>query len=327
MKNKHKKPIIITAAALVCAAAVAVLFFISNRELFEPDIVVPWNPGGIADLTARALVPGSEIKNIPGANGANGSNEVLNAPRDGKTALSTNLSAFVTSHMLGFTETGHTGWEIWLTAYAPAVVAVRADSPYNTLPDLLNADGKPRCANAGGGTMSYVAAYLFAEAAGIDVEHTAYSGSNPAVNAVAEGNADFIIALSTELTAKLRSGELRALASLSDADLQLSGVPYSIPKASDAVPALKNIAPFGEYYGMMMPKTTPRNALRNCDALWVAAVKRESYGTFADETGLLKLNAKRETKTANRMASIICWTLYDSGYVDISPETAGIKRY
>lgn len=135
---------------------------------------MPWNPGGTADLVTRMLasetVSDIIVKNVHGANGSEGLNEVHDAPHDGKTLLGTNLSAFVTAEYMGFTEHGYNDWKIWLAAY-------------KTIDDLLkSANENPEkivCANAGNGTLSFAAAHLCADSADITVKHQAYSGFNP----------------------------------------------------------------------------------------------------------------------------------------------------
>lgn len=341
-KPKRKRiwvPIAIIAAVLLAGAATLYIL----RPDWLPDwldnllpdppapemsgLVVPWNPGGTADLTTRALLniaaPDMSIQNIHGANGATGLNEVWNAAHDGSRVLGTNLFSLVTLRQMGFTDTGHGDWAVWLTTYAPSVIAVAADSPHQTLGDLLAAAraNELRCANAGNGTLGFVAAHLFADGVGMDVKHTAYSGSNPAMNAVTDGDADYIVALSSEMIGKLRSGELRALASLSDSTVSLDG--KAIPPASGTVPELVNIEPFGEYYGMMVPGDVSSGVLKGYDTQWTDAAASESFGTFAEEKGLIQLEVSRahSIETTDRIASLVCWTLYETGCVNISPES------
>ena len=200
MKSKHVSrsgrrrritaPVIIASLVVVLLLAVGI-WWLSDAGNTVPEIdmvVVPWNPGGMTDLTAWALLGASGIDatifNAPGANGANGANRVFNAPRDGKTLLCTSLSAFVTSKQLGFAEWDHTEWEIWLMAYAPYMIAVRDDSPYRTPDDLAAVAGGVTCANAGIGTFGFVVSHLFAGEKDMDILHMAYTGSGSAINSV-----------------------------------------------------------------------------------------------------------------------------------------------
>jgi hypothetical protein len=291
---------------LLAALAIVILVMLIPKA-GAGSVIIPWNPGGMPDLVTRVLLEaaGEEapIENMPGSNGALGINEVFSDSRDGKLFLGTNLSSLATSKYLGFAETDHIDWEMWLVAYAPAVVAVRADSPYGTLDSLLAAAGERvlRCANTGGGTIGYVAAHLFADRAGIEVEHRSYSGSNPAVVALMEDNADFLVALMPEIYDRLRSGEFTMLSEIED---------------------------FGEYYGLMVPKGTPGGMLDRYDKRWAEAAGSEFFKSFTQGRGLVPLEPDRiyAAQTAGHLASIFCWTLFDTGYVNISPDGVGIGR-
>ena len=310
-------------------------------------VVVPWNEGGMTDLTARAFLACAAfdvpIINMSGANGANGTNSVFDAPD--KTLVFTSLSAFVTSKQLGFSDWRHTEWDIWLVAYAPYMVAVREDSPYRTVGDLAaaqalsatmpNADqadssvlppttphaARLVCANVGAGTLGFVAAHVFAAENGLDVQHMAYSGSAPAINAVLSGEADFVLAPMSEI--EPRSEGLRVLGE----------------------------ADFGEYYGIMSPEggegllgdfdnlssgevdegllgvdTLPPSGadeglLQSLDIAWKTAVAEASFATFADNAGLrpLEINREQSALTADTMADVVGWTLYDTGCVNVPP--------
>ena len=297
-RRRIPAPVIRAALAvmLLLAAGVWWLFGAGNAAPEVETVVVPWNPGGMTDLTAGALLGASavdaSILNVPGANGANGANRVYNAPRDGKTLVCTSLSAFVTSRQLGFAEWDYTEWEIWLTAYAPYMIAVRDGSPYRTPEDLAEAAGGLICANAGSGTFGFVVSHLFAGETGIDVQHMAYSGSGPAINSVLSGESDFVFAPMSEIAP--RSEGLRLLGETG----------------------------FGEYYGIMAPKGVDESFLRRCDKAWKAAVSEDSFTAFAESAGLIpqKIDREQSALTAEKKASLIGWTLYDTGCVNVSPE-------
>jgi tripartite-type tricarboxylate transporter receptor subunit TctC len=297
IKRRPARLIIILAAVCVAAASAALYFLrpvwldgIFDAPVNLESVVVPFNPGSTADLTARALLreaaPGIAVHNIHGSAGARGINDVWNAPRDGTRILASGLFALEDAVRMGFSEHGPDEWEIWIVAYAPSVIAVSADSPYMTLADLLGV-AEPVCADAGGGTLSRSAALLFAEHTGAQVRHESYAGTNPAIRAVTAGEADFVVALSSELIHGLRSGELRALAALSDEAVALGGA--EIPPAAEAIPGLAALPPHGDRYGMMLPKDTPEKILRGYADLWRNAAAGEGFAAFAAENGLVRL--------------------------------------
>ncbi|MCL2077028.1 MAG: tripartite tricarboxylate transporter substrate-binding protein [Oscillospiraceae bacterium] len=337
--QEHKKLSIISGAGILLILVATLMFvfmpglsdnlndwFDDTVRGYEPtelqSVVVPWNPGGTADLTARALLnqaaPEVNIHNIHGALGANGLNEVFETVTGGERVLCTSLSSMVVANLTGFTRTTHEDWEYWFAAYSPSVIAVRADSPFFTLEELITVATSQTltCANAGNGSLGFVAAHLFESGAGISVAHVAFSGTNPAVSAVRVGEADFIIALSSELAGVLRGGEFRALATLSDEVVTLDGV-GEIRPAHETVAGLAAIAPFGEWFGMMLPHDTPSRALRDYDRMWSDAAASNGFGAFTVERGMVRIEVDRAASaaTAERIARLIKQTFLNTGYI------------
>lgn len=322
MNNKSNLKFTIAIAAaifIVVAAVLAALLFSPSRV----SVVVPWNKDTAVDIVMRGLTEntelGGKIKNVHGANGTLGLNEVFESPRDGKTLLGTNMSAFVTARYMGFTESECKDWDIWIMAFAPSIVAVKSDSPYESLEDLLSAEGII-CANAGNGTLSFIAANLFAEKANLNCEHVAFSSANLAMNAVSRGNADFIVATSYELNDKLRFGEFRALAAFTqDSDM---------PSVAETIPELEKIMPFGESYALMFPSGVKNKTLQKVDKQLNNIKFSEEFNDFMKKKGLLSLDYTREQSAlyALKMESIICNAMYDTGYINILPNDLGILK-
>jgi tripartite-type tricarboxylate transporter receptor subunit TctC len=329
MKNK-KWILLITAAVLVTAAAAAVylrdtLFADTPRQL---NVTVAWNPHSLADDMVRAMAPGMEVPitllNMPGALGSAGANAVYRAAHDGSSVLSTSLSAFVTGEALGFAEQSHTEWEMWLCAFSPAWVVVPDGSPYADMYDLI-ADlrarpGQLRCADSGFGTVSFAAAELLSVNLLLEFEQLSYPGSNPAIAALLEGEAQFGVLLSAEAFRRIQPGELRVLATFGEAG--------DVPGVRGLGDRLDAVLPFGEYYGLFIPAGVPDRMLNGLDAVVGSAAETEGFGTFLRERGLERVNTRRDRgmEITGRYASVICWILFDAGYLPTNPETIGIRR-
>jgi tripartite-type tricarboxylate transporter receptor subunit TctC len=226
------------------------------------------------------------IHHIPGANGANGLNAVYAAP-PGDGVLATSLSAFVTAEAMGFGESSRHSWVAWLCAFAPAVVTVAADSPFESMEDLTAAlqTNSLVGANSGFGTMSFVAAELFREE--FDFENISHDGASPAINALRGGEADFAIMLSTEIA--LSSGELRALDTL----------------------------PIGEYFGLFVPADTQN--IDGIEAMLQTAAASDAFMEFARNAGLTALSPERNPDYINAFCAKVCQTLYDAGFLPVVP--------
>ncbi len=120
---------------------------------WKPDrpinIIVPWGAGGSTDQVTRVTAPilaealGVEIVvvNQPGASGAVGTQEVLNAPRDGYTWTANAIANNATYAVTGLLEdTDIDDWHIYLSvANVPVGLASAADSEFKDFGQLLEA--------------------------------------------------------------------------------------------------------------------------------------------------------------------------------------------
>lgn len=189
--------------------------------------VVPYAPGGAADVFARQLTQKlSErlgrpvvVENRPGANGNIGSSHVAKGPADGYTLLLGSASTItINPHLYGK-----------LMPYDPIkdllpvsgthemanVLVVNAASPYRTVADLIAAakakPGTLAYASAGNGNTMHLAGELFKRQAKIDLLHVPYKGGAPAMNDVLGGQVPMMFNNLPAVVPMVRAGKLRAL--------------------------------------------------------------------------------------------------------------------
>src|SRR5690606_19082788 len=109
---------------------------------------------------------------------------------------------------------------VCLLAAIPMTVAVRADSPYKTIDDLIakaKADpGKLKVGTAGAATNNYLAGVAFAGEAGIDGTMVPYGGAGPALVALLGGHVDAAMADSSEVLQYVQGNQARVLLVLGD---------------------------------------------------------------------------------------------------------------
>jgi len=306
----------------------AVMSALLRDKLNQVTVTVAWNPHSTADDMIRTLSSGIDVpvslQNIPGANGANGANHVWNAPHDGESLMSTGLSAFVTSEAMGFAESSHRDWTMWLCAFSPAVVVVAADSPYHTMDDLITAlqqsTKQLRCANPGVGTVGFAAAEILRTRIPIEFEHIDFAGNNPAINALLKGEADFAVLLSVETVERLNAGEIRVIGAFGETTLA--------PSVAGISNSLDAVLPFGEYYGLFTPSGVPGRRLNGLTTLIESAAASDVFVAFLSEKKLTPVapSRRQSSEIAEHIASLFCWSLYDAGYLPISPDTIGVDR-
>lgn len=267
---------------------------------WKPDrpinIIVPWGAGGSTDQVTRVTAPilaealGVEIVvvNQPGASGAVGTQEVLNAPRDGYTWTANAIANNATYAVTGLLEdTDIDDWHIYLSVANVPVVSVPADSEFKDFGQLLEAfksRGKDITVGTAGITSSggTAIAALSDAGGGFEFNMITYDGGGPAAIATAAGEAMVTTQLAVEQTELIRGGKLRALAVLSNQPLELDGV-ESIPPITNWLPDMA-LAP--DYFGIFIPAGVPAEIVATVDKIWADKVMNaEALKTYAETFG------------------------------------------
>ena len=235
------------------------------------QMIVPFPPGGVADITGRptAQVMGRLLRqtvvvvNKPGAGGSVGAAQAARAAPDGYTILMA-LSSISVLPVADRLQGRPAAYEldqlapIALISADPTVLVVSADGPYRTLKDLVDAaKAKPGTINYGSsgvyGTL-HVAMEIFAGAAGIRLFHIPYQGGGPAVAALLGGQIDCLASGPAAAIGQIKGGKMRALASWSTQRLPL------LPD----IPTFKEQGLDAEFYiwsGVVAPAATPAPVL------------------------------------------------------------------
>jgi len=191
------KRLLTMAAGLGLAAGVACA---QDFPAGNVDYIIPFGPGGESDITARLQQPyfkeifGKEmvVSYKPGGGGAVGWSQLNSMAGDGSVIMGINLP-----HIIVKPRQGDVGFQtdditaVYMFHYTPDAIVVRADSPYQTLDDLI-ADAKenPRAvtfSGSGKGTANHLVQVRFDEMAGIDTTYVSFKGTGAAVTALLGG--------------------------------------------------------------------------------------------------------------------------------------------
>jgi tripartite-type tricarboxylate transporter receptor subunit TctC len=266
---------------------------------WQPDrpinLIVPWGAGGSTDQVSRVTAPilaealGVEIVvvNQPGASGAIGTQEVLNAPRDGYTWTANAIANNATYSVTGLLEdTDIDDWHIYLSVANVPVVSVPADSEFTDFGQLLEAlntrGNEITIATAGITSSGGTAIAALSGEAGFEYNMITYDGGGPAAIAAASGEAMVTTQLAVEQTELIRGGRLRALAVLSDQPLVLDGVD-PIPPITEWLPEME-LAP--DYFGIFIPTGVPDEVIATVDRIWAEEVANsEELKEYAETFG------------------------------------------
>ncbi len=192
-------------------------------------MIVPFPPGGIADITGRPFAASMSrlmgqnvvVDNRAGAGGALGHAQVARAAPDGYTimmALSSIAIIPVADEVNGRQTTYLMSdfTPIALVSADPTVLMVPADSPWKTLKDLI-ADAKARpgkitYSSSGVYGTTHTAFEMFAQAAGIELLHVPYKGGGPSMMAALAGEVMLTAQAPGVANPHVQSGRMRLLA-------------------------------------------------------------------------------------------------------------------
>ena len=302
------------------------------------NIIVPWNPGGSTDQYTRIVAAELEkvlgvnlvIVHQPGASGSVGTKNVLDAPKDGYTWLSTAADDLAMYRLNGMLDTNIADWEMFLCIGLTGCVGVNADSKYQTFDDLL-ADFKARpgqIAIATSGLVSAGATYasMLQKFTGIDYKMVTYEGGGTVIPAVVSGEVEVTTQFLIEQTNMIRAKRIRPLVSISDTDFNLQGHGL-IPSIRKWIPEM-NVG--YKACGFMLPKGTPQEVVTTLTNAWNQAIPNNAaIKKWADEQGAMVIGpytGQEAQAKAREFYQQVAWIYYDAGLLKMSPDAAGIPR-
>jgi len=189
-------------------------------------IVLPFGPGGVADITTRTLAPklseglGQQvlIENMPGAGGIRASETVARAEADGHTILLlTNGNAVSQALFKSLPYDPVNDFAMISTVgFFSLVIVTGPNSPHKTLRDAVAAakanPGKMNIGTITPGGTQHLAGELFRATAGIDALVVPHKTTGEVIVAVRNGNVDLGVDFIAPLISQIKSGSLRALA-------------------------------------------------------------------------------------------------------------------
>jgi tripartite-type tricarboxylate transporter receptor subunit TctC len=189
-------------------------------------VIVPFGPGGVADITARSVAPeisralGQQlvIENKPSAGGVVAGQDAARAAPDGYTLLLINNGTAISKAL--FKSLPYDPEKdfamISTVGFFPLVIVADPSSPLKTVKDVIAAakakPGRMNIATIAIGSTQHLAAELFKSSAGIDVQIVPYKATGEVVTAAKNGDADLVFEILAPAMSHIRSGNLRAIA-------------------------------------------------------------------------------------------------------------------
>lgn len=233
-------------------------------------IIVPFAPGGPADVTGRVLADilsrhlgGSfVVENVGGAGGTVGSLRAARARPDGYTLISGHMGTHAAAPMF-YPDLGYDPEKdfepIGLIDEQPELLAVRKDFPANNLKEFAAYakanQGKLNMGHAGVGSVSYIGCLLLNSAIGIKPTMIPFTGTAPVMNAILAGHVDYDCDPVLGPLSHVRAGTVKALAI---ATKKRSPLLPDVPTSYEQGFPQFDCAPF---YAAFAPKGTPKEII------------------------------------------------------------------
>ncbi len=272
-----RRTVLRLAAALVAfALAPAALAQYPNRPI---TLIVPWGAGGGTDATARILAAMMEkelkqpinVVNRTGGSGVVGHSAIAEGTADGYTIGLITVEIGM-MHWQGLTKlTGASYTPLGLVNADPAGLQVRADSPYKTAKELLDAikanPGKFKASGTGQGGIWHLSIAGMLKSLNVDpaiVPWVPSNGAAPGLQDLVAGGVEVVPCSIPEARALIDAGKVKSLA-IMDVD-----PPALYPNVPPLKKALGTDWTMAAWRGMAAPKGIPKDV----EAKLVDAVKK-----------------------------------------------------
>jgi len=272
-------------------------------------LIAPFPPGSSIDIIARliadpmgqALGTTVVIENKPGAGGNLGVDAVVKAPKDGYTI---GIGARGPLAINPFLVDGmpydpvKDVAPIAVFGSSAIVLWVRAEEPAKTLQEFIARakaqPGKLNYASDGVGTTNHLGGEALKSAAGVDIVHVPYKGTQEALTALLQGDVQVFPGGLPPLVGQWKAGKIRPLATaMKSRDPQLPDVPTT------GEAGLVGAEMFA-WFAMFAPAGTPPDVLAKIrEALGVALAKPEV------KDRLVSLGITPQLSTPQDMAKLV----------------------
>ena len=254
-------------------------------------LVVPFGPGGVADITTRSLAPklaeglGQQVivENKPGAGGVVAAEQVARAEPDGYTLLLiTNGAATATALYKSLPYDPVNDFAMISTVgFFGLAVVTDPKSPVKTVQDVIAlakaSPGKYNIGSISVGSTQYLAAALFRASAGVDMQLIPYKATPEVFVGLKNQDIQIGFEILAPLMANIRSGNLHAVA-VTGAK-RYPGLPDVPTVGESGVPGYE----VASWNGLAAPGKTPRAVVERLNVEAVKALASpEIQKRFAD---------------------------------------------
>jgi len=286
---RYLLPVALVGVAIVLPHPAASQEFKPSKQI---ETVVHTGPGGGSDLFARAIAEMLQKEKLISQR-----MQVVNKSGGGPAVAMAYLAEKKgDSHTIGF----YTG--VWVTnplttveatvtlkdltpvtrlVLEPAVIAVKADSPYKTVKDFIEAAKKnPKQLNQSGGTVlsrDNLMRLLLQKATGAQWNFISFPSGGERLSNLLGGHVQMMVIEPQEAGEQIRAGNLRVIATLTEKRLaSLPNVP-TIKEQGIDVPLIPQAR------GMLLPPAAPKEVVAYWEGVFDAFVKTPSWKQYVEQ--------------------------------------------
>lgn len=259
---------------ILLGTALSATLSIAQAQFPEKPInyIIPFGPGGESDISARMQQPFFQeltgrdlvVQYKPGGGGAVGWAQLNSLGGDGYTIMGTNLPHIIMQPMqkdVGYTTDELTNF--YFFHYTPDAIVVPADSPFQTLQDLIDAakaaPGTVTFSGSGTFSANHIAKERFDAMADIRTTYIPFGGTGPSVTALLGEQVSASWGYTTVGAAQGDRVRLLAVA-MEERHPAFPDVPTFRELGYDLVS--------GAYRGMAVPDSTPEEVRRQLSDLF-----------------------------------------------------------
>lgn len=295
MSNRYRSTIWTIVIPLALALALVAAPWTPAQERFpsrEITLIVPWPAGGGSDISMRLLADqaGKEfgvpvvVVNKPGAAGAIGHRDIANARPDAYTVGMFGSGAIAQQYMIPNPVKIEELQPIVFFGNEPGALAVRADAPWKTLKEFVDAArARPNSiknANDPPGGASHLTVLVFEKKLGFTLNKIPYQGFAPSVAALLGGEVQSATVPVPDVIQGHRAGRLRILG-VSDARRHF---------LAPDVPTFKEQGfdvEYGSWRVVAAPKGVPADRLAILEQRFLTALQSSAFVQRANKSGFV----------------------------------------
>jgi tripartite-type tricarboxylate transporter receptor subunit TctC len=257
-------------------------------------MIVGFAAGGISDVLGRAVAItlskqlGQQVlvENKPGAGTTIAGDAVARSAPDGYTLWLQDITTHAINAAL-YTKLPYDSVRdftyVSMIASTPLMLVVHPTTNVHSVRELIGLlkanPGKLSYGSSGNGTIVHLAGEMLRQAAGVEVLHVPYKGSNPATQAILGGEVTFVFSTMPPAISNARAGKLRALA-------------VTTPRRVPAAPEVPTMIESGLrdfdvvlYSGILGPKGMEAAVVKKLNAAFAATVRAPEMQKVYEQLG------------------------------------------